>query len=291
MKHLTMKFREIFGSYDYDSKDIHILTQLLDLVMSMMTVIDKDDTHYIQKLATFLKIFSSDFSVDILDEKVNCIDILNDAVIDIIYENQILPIFVHFDQKYEYLDIKEEETNDDKTYYYDTTVKELCTDNDIDDDYIEDNLSPECNISRYVQNKTNIAVDQIIQEICPVITTRIHETNNKGDPNIGDCSKLFYVLKSTAESIRRIYNEILNRRCEDKNEILFELQSIKDSAELALNHPYKEIQKLSQIIYGLCKLITDIIDSDSGPSLTNKSVIELLFETIEDIKYNHLIHR
>lgn len=289
MKHLTMKFREIFGSYDYASKDIHILTQLLDLVMSMMTVIDKDDIHYIQKLATFLKIFSSDFSIDILDEKVNCIDILNDDIIDIIYENQILPIFVHFDQKYEYLD-EQEETIDDKTYYYDTTVKELVTDNAIDDDYQEDELPPECNISRYV-NKTNIAVEQIIQEICPVITTRIHETNNKGDPNIGDYSKLFYVLKSTTECIRKIYDDILNRRCKDKNETIFELKTIKDSVELALNHPYKEIQKLSQIIYGLCKLITDIIVSDSGPSPTNKSVIKLLFETIEAIHYNYLIHR
>lgn len=289
MKHLTMKFREIFGSYDYASKDIHILTQLLDLVMSMMTVIDKDDTHYIQKLATFLKIFSSDFSINILDEKVNCIDMLNDDIIDIIYENQILPIFVHFDQKYEYLD-ELEETIDDKTVYYDTTVKELVTDNDIND-YQEDELPPECNISRYVQNKANIAVDQIIQEICPVISTRVHETNNKGDPNIGDCSKLFYVLKSTTECIRKIYDDILNRRCKDKNETLLELKTIKDSAELALNHPYKEIQKLSQIIYGLCKLITDIIASDSGPSPTNKSVMKLLFETIEDIHYNYLIHR
>ena len=289
MKHLTMKFREIFGNYDYASKDIHILTQLLDLVMSMMTIIDKDDVDYIQKLATFLKIFSSDFSIDILDEKVNCIDMLNDDIIDIIYENQILPIFVHFDQKYEYLD-KPEETIDDKTVYYDTTVKELVTDHNIDDCY-EDELPPECNISRYVQNKANIAVDQIIQEICPVITTRIHETNNKGDPNIGDCSKLFYVLKSTTECIRKIYDDILNRRYRDKNETLLELKTIKDSAELALNHPYKEIQKLSQIIYGLCKLITDIIISDSGPSPTNKSVIKLLLETIEDIHYGYLIHR
>lgn len=293
MKHLTMKFREIFADYDYNSKDIHILTQLLDLVMSMMTVIDKDDMNYIQKLASFLKIFSSDFSVDILDEKVNCLDILNENIIDIIYENQILPIFVHFDQKYEYLDEQEDIKN--TSLYYDTTSKELCGDvpEDIDSN-IETQVLTKDNIVKFVKNegKTSIAIQKIIEDIHPVIAAQVYETNNRGDPdeNIGDYSKLFYILKSTTDPLEAIYNSLLSGEFKERDKILDDIQSIENSAKLSLYHPYKEIKELSEMICGLCKILIEIIGSDTVPPPTIKSVISLIFESINDIKYNFSIH-
>ena len=128
---------------------------------------------------------------------------------------------------------------------------------------------------------------ELTEDILPGIIKLQVDMNLKGAmEEVSDESSIIAEYTPKSENYYNITCKIV-----EKNETIFELKTIKDSVELALNHPYKEIQKLSQIIYGLCKLITDIIVSDSGPSPTNKSVIKLLFETIEAIHYNYLIHR
>ena len=295
MKELTMKFRELFALYDYRSKDIKKLTQLLDLVLSMMTIIDSDDINYIQKLSSFVKIFSSDLSVDILGQSVICLDLLDDSVIDVIYENQILPIFVYFDNKYGGNE-KEKECND-SVVIYNTDSQELHEVNSGDlnkETRCDPNIKEGINTSLEDGNKT-ISYDEVLNNIDN--ENREYELNNKDDPEIinDDYSNsiLFNVLKSTSNELFDIWTCVKSNTIKDEEDKIDKVERVRlinESIKITLFHPHNEIRKLSKIMYGICNLLLDIIESDIAPSQSNISTVKLLFNTIEDMKYIYCIN-
>ncbi len=168
MKNLTKKFREIFQNYDYDSENISVLSQLLDIIITMMTVTDHDDVNNIQKLASFLKIFSSGFCLDIMDENM----------IDEIYENQILPIFIHFDEKYENVNIDDAQklVNEESSLYYNTEEKKL----EEKQVTIPKEVNIDTPLDKSKDNDDTRLLDMLLLDfpVQPEVTN-----NNRGDPN------------------------------------------------------------------------------------------------------------
>lgn len=91
MKELTKRFRDLFKEFDYESNQISILLSMINLIIDMMHIVDNDeDRDKIVKLSSFLKILSTDFCKDVLDE----------TMVELIYQHEVVPVLEHFEDYY-----------------------------------------------------------------------------------------------------------------------------------------------------------------------------------------------
>ena len=268
MKELVQKFKEIIAEYDYQSQDSHVLLNLINILLSMMTITDYGDHHKIKKIASFLKILSSDFCQELLDEEV----------IEDIFDNSVVPILHSFEEKYSSPDTSNKK--DDK--YFNTEIGKLCSD-------IRNNNDDKQSKSQNKISFTDIDID--FTKLYPS-QLKCNEENlepdnkNKDDPN---GQKLLDMLKKTSNELFNIYQKILNRSIDDTNIVIFSIRQIKSAVNVTLNHQMNSIKICSRLIDELCDYLIIFAQCDIYPGEISNFIIFEIFHTIERMEYDVMI--
>ena len=267
MKELTLKFRRVYHSYDYDKCNIDILMELLDIVLEMMKIVNNDDSDNIKKLASFIKVLSSDF----------CRDVINANVIDDIYTEQILAIFVEFDNKYEEKKCEVEDLPEQRVMTFTEKIKNKVKHIFHRDETPSNNSAKQNKVKRepfiyYTSESFEDDKDILLDE--------------ESDSEYND-KKLFSILKRTGDQTARLYNSIIKGQGDD-DKILRELRDIQTSASVASIHYNKQISLLSMAV---CKISDFLIEALSKKDYKiindNERGLEESFEFMNKIHYSN----
>lgn len=264
MKKITKKFRKIFESYDYTSQDNKILLSLVNLIVEMMTIVDNDDNVYIKKLSSFIKILSSDF----------CLDVINEKMIIEIYSTQIIGVLSYLDNKYE-------------------PQKDQSTTDDIRDFLLDDLIDTTTNTQDYKPDKEMIQNEYIPYD-SRFAATESHHIDNGNTYTYNyinhqlyeEYEKVFDMLKETNNSLYQIYsNKILNGKYNNITSIIDEIKDIHNSVKITVNHPNYSVRSLSTSICGLCNVLIGIVEKGKRPTKLTKISVKSSFEFIDKMKF------
>ena len=287
MRKLTLKFREIVQRYDCTNREFNILTSLLDIILDMLVITDHEDTQvHIRKLSSFVKLLSSDF----------CQDIIDTDMIDTIYENQILPILLHFDHKYGEFESEElDKEVQKKTMYYNTDTKSLCNTEEVTE--FEDKSEPKESNKVIPQEVNDEESEQDESDICKLLelaVTKFYDPLNtegvvdsRGHPD-ADTERLFIVLKTTGDNVIKIYESVIDKcKSYDKEKALKELHEILTSVKITNTHPYPCVANLSASIYNLCKVLICSVEDNKDLVNPSKSIAKKLKKYISEASLSY----
>lgn len=258
MKKLTLKFRKIYSDYDYEDHNLDVLFKLMDIVLEMLKIANQEDVDNIKRLASFVKVLSSDF----------CLDVMNADIIDEIYANQILPIFVEFDNKYEDKKCTVENTPEDTVRKYKN--KFIPAIKNIKDKFVTA-------IKRKVDQPKYKSSSYSDDEEFFKYENKNRRKNDKQD------EVLFNILKCTGERLAKIYENIRKGSESD----LRELYEIKSSTEISEVHENESIKKISSAICVISNFLIGVInDNDLGLLCKREKDIKDSFIYINNLRFN-----
>lgn len=247
MEKLVSRFKKIFHNYDYENYNIDVITELLDIILEMMKIVDVDDVDDMKRLSSFVKVLSSDF----------CRDVINPDVIDDIYTEQIIPIFIKLINKY---------------------PEKKC----------ELRNLPEHIVAKFIE-KTKATAKKVVNAV-----KKSFRYNDNISEDFNDDEKyftedqdetLFGMLKRTGDQLPEIYDNIIKKKGDD-NDILRELRDIQVSASVSSVHYNPQINLLSMCMKKLSDFFIDsIINKDYKSIQENKEGLEESFRFMHNIHY------
>lgn len=257
MKELTLKFRTIFHRYDYENCNLDILMELLDVVLEMAKIVDLDDSDNIKRLASFIKVLSSDF----------CKDIITSNMIDEIYVEQVIPIFVEFDNKYDTKKCEVEDLPEHRAISFVQKAKEAA----------------KKVIKKVFHKNDNVENNNSVDDALIYYTADNYESPD--NINIDQDKTLFGMLKRTGDKMVNLYNNIIQNKGDD-NQILRELRDIQVSASVSSVHCNQQINLLSMALDKVSNFLIDALSrKDYKMIYDNERGLEESFEFMNKLHY------
>lgn len=275
MRKLIMRIRNLFKDYIYEENcdgNMDVVIAILDILIEMTMVVEKEDAECVRKLSAFAKILSSNL----------CDGIVDPMMARAICDNKITPILNYLDHKYREKDVKSDTE----------IVRELIN---LDTSQFEHKMNIPAN-DNYNSNDIglllkDLGIDNVVAFEIPVtepacnkremIKEIPHNSQSRPSPKRSN-KEIFDYLRNVNNRLEKVY-DIIDCDC-TKPIIIGELALIRSAINHYTHNSNASIMQLQSLLSGLCAVLESCACFGTTTSEDHR-IIKSLFNDINSLVF------